>query len=70
MTNDKQTRRNWLIGAAVAILGACVVARELLRSGTVGEGLVRHWYGETAFTVLFLAAVGAAMYLLHRAYRR
>ena len=69
MTNDNRTARRGWVGAAVALLGVAVLGRELTRSGTLGGSLVEHWYGEAAFTAVFLTAVGAALYCLHRAYR-
>jgi len=70
MTNDNASRRNWWVGAAVAVFAAGVIGRELIRSGTVGGDLLSHWYGHVALTVAVLAVVGAGLHMLHRAYRR
>ena len=69
MTNENVTRRIW-VAAAVVILGAGVVGRELVRSGTVGEGLLSTWYGQVGLSVVAFAVVGVAGLLMNRAYRR
>lgn len=68
MTNENVVRRIW-VAAAVVILGAGVVGRELIRSGTVGGSLWATWYGQAGAAVVLIAVVAAAGYLLDRAYR-
>jgi hypothetical protein len=70
MTNENASRRRWWVGAAVAVFAAGVVGRELVRSGTVAEGLLSHWYGHVGSAVVVLVVTGTGLYLLHRAYRR
>ncbi|MEU1605741.1 hypothetical protein [Micromonospora matsumotoense] len=69
MTSDRNTgRRGWIV-AAIVVLAAAVVMEELLRSGTVADGLLDHWWGHVGSTALLLGGVGTGMYFLHRAYR-
>ncbi|MEU1883958.1 hypothetical protein [Micromonospora sp. WMMD987] len=69
MTSDRTTgRRGWLV-AAMVVLAAAVTMEELLRSGTLAEGLLDHWWGHVGSTALLIGGVGAASYFLHRAYR-
>jgi hypothetical protein len=70
MTNNNGSRRRRLVCAAVAVFGAGVIGRELIRSGTVAEGLLTHWYGHAGVTAIVFVTAGTGMYLLHRAYRR
>lgn len=70
MTRDNASKRGWWVGAAVAVFAAGIVARTLIRSGAVAEGLLSHWYGHVGLTVAALLAAGTVLYLLHRAYRR
>ena len=70
MTNDNASNRGWWVGAAVAVLAAGVIVRELVRSGTVADGLLSHWYGQAGLTAVVLLVAATALYLLHRAYRR
>jgi len=71
MTEDNGTKRRRLwVGAGVAVLGAGVVARGLIRSGTVTIGLLDHWYGQVAVAVVALLVVGVGLHLVNRAYRR
>ncbi|MGC5660334.1 hypothetical protein ACN261_08000 [Micromonospora sp. WMMD723] len=69
MTSDRNTGRRGWIAAAIAVLAVAVVMEELLRSGTLAEGLLDHWWGHVGSTVLLLGGVGAGLYFLHRAYR-
>ncbi|MBO4159262.1 MULTISPECIES: hypothetical protein [Micromonospora] len=45
------------------------MTEELLRSGTLADGLLDHWWGHVGSTALLLGGVGAGLYFLHRAYR-
>jgi hypothetical protein len=53
----------------MVVLAAAVTMEELLRSGTLAEGLLDHWWGHVGSTALLIGGVGAASYFLHRAYR-
>lgn len=58
------------MGAAVAVLAAGVIVRELVRSGAVADGLLSHWYGQAGLTAVVFFVAGTSLYSLHRAYRR
>jgi hypothetical protein len=69
MTNDNASRRGWWLGATVAVLAVAVTGRELIRSGTVAGDFTSHWYGQAGMAAIAVAVAGAALYMLHRAYR-
>ena len=70
MQNDKISGRPWWVAGAVTAFGSAILCRELIRSGTVPEGLLNSWWGELSQTALAVAAAGTVAYCLRRAYRR